>query len=300
MTDNLRKLRIAVTGASGLLGRALIPLLLARGHHVVAGFHSTALPVGAETIALDLLDPASIARFVDRANADWIVHAAAMPDVDRCEREPELARAVNAVATRHLMNAVVRTRCRVLYLSTDYVFDGADGPYDEGAAPRPINVYGRTKLEGEQTVQDAGSEHLVVRSASFLGFGLPGRPTFAETMVNTMLHAPPLLAAVDQQSNITPIVSLAKAVVEVCESGASGIRHIAGDRIISRWGFAQMLARLFAIPDAAVRRVRYLELKRSALRPLNGGLVTIHALQTPQILLANALRDWKQQLEDHP
>jgi dTDP-4-dehydrorhamnose reductase len=291
-----RPQRIAVTGATGLLGRALVPLLASRGHAVVACHHQSgsAARSGVPSIELDLLDPVSVARFIDLAEARWIIHAAALTDVDRCEREPELASAVNTEATRFLADAVSRSASRLVFLSTDYVFDGTGGPYDESAPPGPINVYGRTKLAAERLVQLSAQDHVIVRSASFLGIGDPGRATFAEKMVETMLESPPLLAAIDQRSNVTPVKFLASAIVEIIESGQSGLRHAAGDQILSRHDLALRLARLFGLGDNVVRAVQYEDLKRPALRPLNGGLITRFPMVTQQVSLDTALANWKE------
>jgi dTDP-4-dehydrorhamnose reductase len=298
MESNRRPQRIAVSGATGLLGRVLVPRLASRGHAVIAGRHQSGHDVfsGVTSISLDLLDPDSVAHFVDQAEANWVIHAAALTDVDRCEHEPELASAINTEATGHLVRAMVRTPSRLVFLSTDYVFDGTSGPYDETASEAPINVYGRTKLAAERLIQTAGQEHVIIRSASFLGIGLPGRPTFAEKMVQTMRESPPLLAAIDQCSNITPVEFLAAWIIEIIETAQSGVRHIAGDQILSRLDFALRLARLFELRDDAVRAVHFHELRRTARRPLNGGLITRFALSTPPIPLGAALADWKDTL----
>lgn len=298
MTPEWPSLRIAVTGGSGLLGRELVYRAVARGHKVAVGVHQVcvAWPAGIDSVPLDLTVPRSVEKFIERSEADWVVHTAAMTDVDRCEREPAAAIIANVAATRHLVEAVETAPTRILYLSTDYVFDGENGPYREDDPPHPINLYGLTKHAGETAVLEGDERHAIVRSASFLATRSRGRPTFVEVMVERMRSAPPLPAAVDQLSNITPIDYLAAALVEICERGLNGIWHLAGREIISRYELARHLAALFGLSDTAVRAVEYCELGRPAQRPLQGGLVTAKAaatLSSEPPTLADALRAWK-------
>jgi len=289
------KQRVAVTGASGLLGRALFSRLIVDGFQVVAGIRREDAPFPEGTVkqVLDLFDINSIRRFVQIASADWVIHCAAITDVDRCEREPATAEAVNATATRQLMSAVGETACSVLYISTDYVFDGRSGPKCENDTPNPINVYGNTKLQGEKAVAEAGSRHAIVRSSSFLGVGGPDRPTFAESMVRHMQNSPPLLVATDQRSNITPVEYLAAAIIEIVAAGHSGIWHAAGAEILSRYDFALRLARLFGLSERVVEPVPYGALHRAAARPLDGGLQTVRRLTAQPIPLDEALVQWR-------
>jgi dTDP-4-dehydrorhamnose reductase len=291
-------LRVAVTGASGLLGRALVHHLIAQGHHVVAGVHrvDSAIPDRATKLSLDLLDRTSVQRFVEESAAGLIIHSAAMTDVDGCEREPAEAESLNSAATEHLMDAVANSDCRVVYISTDYVFDGRSGPKHEDDSPAPINVYGRTKLQGEEVVREAGEQHAIVRSSSFLGVGTTGHPTFAEAMVRRMQADPPLMAATDQRSNITSVEHLAAAIVEIGTHGYNGIWHVAGEEILSRYRFALQLARLFDLDDKVVEPVKYERLNRAAPRPLDGGLLTNRHLATAPMSLSDSLTRWRIEL----
>jgi dTDP-4-dehydrorhamnose reductase len=293
--------RVAVTGASGLLGRALVPLLGQQGYQVIAGVHSTAVHVSdhVTTVSLDLLNADSIREFVRAAAADWLIHAAALTDVDGCEKEPSFAEAIHATATEHLMAAVGASSTRVLYISTDYIFDGFDGPYDEDATPAPISVYGRTKLAGERAVQAAGDQHTIIRAGSFLGVGSPQRPTFAESMLRRMRDEPPLVVPIDQRASVTPVDYLAAAIIEIGASGHNGIWHVPGTEIVSRYELASKIAQLFGLDAGVVRGVPYEEIKRPAARPLNGGLITRRTLTARPPTLDSALAQWKQVLLAH-
>ncbi len=268
-------MRIAITGASGLLGRALIDEA-ADKHEIVAAFHSSEILDlrYLEQYPLDLAHEDSIRRFIETARADLIIHSAAITDVDLCEREPKLAQIMNAEGTRRIVEAIRNTSTRIVYISTDYVFDGTAGPYAETAPTHPINIYGKTKLEGEVAVLSMEERGTIVRSASFLGRGGPLRPTFVERMLETMRDQPPLQAAYDQRSNITPVDGLASGIIRIVETGASGIWHIAHPQILSRHDLAVLIAERAGIDSSHIQRVSYDSLKRDAVRPLAGGLKT--------------------------
>lgn len=266
-------MRIAITGASGLLGRALIASATPR-HEILAGIHSSELlDVGSiEQYSLDLTDAQSARRFVEVSRPDYLIHSAAITDVDLCECEPKRAQVLNADSTRLIVDAVRDMPTRVVYISTDYVFDGTAGPYSETDATNPINIYGKTKLGGELAVRSLDERGVIVRSASFLGLGGPERPKFAERMLATMRTNPPLKAAVDQVSNVTPVDELAFGIMRLIESGGTGIWHIAHPDIISRFELATLIARCAGIDMSHVGKVNYDSLSRDAARPLKGGL----------------------------
>jgi dTDP-4-dehydrorhamnose reductase len=291
-------MRVAVTGAAGLLGHELVRVFSEHGHTVIAGVHDATMKwAGRVTnLPLDLADKTSIRRFVDEAQADCIIHSAAMTHVDRCETEPALAERLNATATINLVDAVSDTKARIVYISTDFVFDGVDGPYREEDPLNPINVYGRTKRAGEVAVRKAGRDQAIIRSASFLGRGDSDRSTFVDAMLRTMTDSPPLRVAQDQYSNITPVDYLAAATAEIAERHLGGVWHVAGREIVSRFELARRLTGLFHLPASVVEGVDYEKLRRPAPRPLRGGLVTDKAethLSVAPPSLDESLAAWK-------
>lgn len=273
-------MRIAITGASGLLGRALIECIDPK-HEIVAGIHTHELPANSGIVScrLDLTDADSIRRFVDQCQADVIIHAAAVTDVDLCEQEPGTAQIINAEATELLADVVRSASMRLVYISTDYVFDGLAGPYSESDVTNPINAYGRTKLEGELAVLTLKEHGAIIRSASFLGHGGPGRSTFVEKMLESLRSSPPLRAPFDQVSNVTAVDLLAQGIMRIVESAVSGVWHIAHPQLISRYDLALLLAEYSGFDRSRVERVAYDSLGRPARRPLRGGLNSEKAIK---------------------
>lgn len=204
-----RHTSVLVTGAGGQVGRALQAILPSASYRA----HED-LDVGRAT---------DVARAV--TGHEVVVHCAAVTNVDRCEREPELAARVNDEGTWNVVEAARKTGAWVLYLSTDYVFDGSKvGEYEETDRPFPINHYGRTKLAGEQHVLAVGG-HLVVRSSWVYGAGR----NFVKAIVDAARHGRALTVTGDQVGRPTSADDLATAMVRLVELRPEGVLHVAGD-----------------------------------------------------------------------
>ncbi len=171
-------MKIAVLGATGQLGTDCVAALRASGHEVLALAHEDA----------DIADAEAVGRALGSFAPDAVVNAAAFHNVDRCEREPERAFLVNAVAPRGLARLSNDLGFRLVHISTDYVFDGTKGaPYVESDEPRPINVYGNSKLSGELFVRAIARRHCVVRVSAIYGLN-PCRAKGGANFVTTMLR----------------------------------------------------------------------------------------------------------------
>lgn len=203
--------RVLVTGADGQLGRALRDVL--RG--------ATFAPRG----ELDVTDRVAVHAAVE--GTDVVVHAAAMTNVDACEADPESAGAVNERGTGNVAAAARAAGAKVIFVSTDYVFAGDAAPYDEDDAPGPLNVYGRTKLAGERSLDP--ERDLVVRTSWVFGDG--------RNFVRTILRAAgPLRVVDDQVGRPTGAPMLARVIAELVERPeATGRLHVAGDGAPCTW-----------------------------------------------------------------
>ncbi len=167
----MRKLRILITGASGLLG--LNTALEAAENWrlpgwsrpwIIAQVNNRPLkPTFFETIQADLLAPGAVRSLLDRTRPDWVIHCAALADIDACERDPQQARELNSDVPQILAMHVARSGARLLHVSTDAVFDGRRGDYKETDQPNPLSVYARTKLEGERAVANANPDAIIAR-----------------------------------------------------------------------------------------------------------------------------------------
>ena len=177
---------ILVTGASGLLGANLVLTALDRGMPVMAV--SNRVPFrhpDAESASLDVRDADAVRAVVARVRPDVVVHTAALTDVDACEGDPALAHAVNAHAPGVLARAAAEAGARLVHVSTDAVFDGQRGGYTEADPTSPVNVYARTKLDGERAVLAASPDHLVVRTTLF-GWNAQPKKSLAEWVLGRL------------------------------------------------------------------------------------------------------------------
>ena len=272
---------VLIFGATGLLGAHLVRRLADTGRFPVAIVHNrkSQFPPGVPWYRTPITEPDPVRKTMHRYHPAVVVNCAAYTDVDGCERDPGLAARVNTLGVENILRAAKEVGARVVQLSTDYVFDGAAGPYDENARPHPINVYGKTKHDAETAVRNAGSDTLVVRAAGFIGRGPENHPSFVEQMLATLRLGKPLRAAIDQIANVADASALAAAIPAAIEQNVTGVLHLGSRELVSRYDLALLLAEVFGYDSALVEPVMYADLGRAARRPLNGGLLVRKAQQ---------------------
>ena len=244
-------MRILITGADGQLGCELQRVLL--GHELVLGVWP----------AFDLVKPECEA-FVRDARAEVVIHAAAYTDVEGAEREPVLAMAVNADGTERIARAAAKIGARLIYLSTDYVFDGRKGsPYLEFDSTNPLNAYGRSKLEGERRALEYCTDTLIVRT-SWL-YGAQGK-NFVKTIMRLATEQPELRVVADQRGCPTHAGDLAEALARVLETDLTGIAHATGAGDCTWHEFACAIVSLMGV-SVTVHPITTAEARRAAVRP---------------------------------
>ena len=245
-------MRILITGASGQLGHEL--------QHVLQDQQLTL----ADLPEFDVTK-AGVEKRVTAAQPDVIIHAAAYTDVDGAEREPAQAMAVNAVGTERVARGAAAAGARLLYLSTDYVFDGRQGvPYRETDRPNPLSVYGRSKYEGEQQALAHCPNALVIRTAWL--YGTHGK-NFVKTIMRQASQQPELLVVSDQRGSPTHAGDLASAIKQVLGTNLKGIVHATGAGDCTWYELAREIVSLTGSP-ARVQPISTAESGRTAQRPL--------------------------------
>lgn len=242
--------RVLVTGASGSLGwalsRALAPRCKVTGTHL----SHPEVPEGVTSLRLDLGgDLDFIAPAVASVGPDVIVHTAAMSDPDRCEQDPKAAFRVNFEATHEIALAASRQGSRLVYVSTDLVFDGRRGNYSEEDAPRPLSIYGTSKLRGEESAAAGCPGALVVRSTLIYGFGSPSSKTFLARLLEVLGQGRRMQLFTDQMRNPVLVDDLAAAIVCGLEKDLVGLYHVGGSESASRYDFAIAACRVFGLDE---------------------------------------------------
>ena len=253
-------MRLLVTGASGQVGRAL--QAAAGPRHAVVPLTHADLPVE---------DAKACMAAVTAARPDWIVHTAALTDVDACERDPARAHAVNAIGAGNLAEAAAKASCRMVLVSTDYVFDGARGQYKEGEPTGPLNHYGRSKLEGERLVQAALPGAVVARTSAVFG---PHKTNFVAWVRRSLQAGLPVKAARDQWVTPTCADDVARQVLALVEAGEHGVWHTAGAERLDRVEMARRIAAHAGLDPSPIVPVEMGSLPWLAQRPRDSSLDT--------------------------
>jgi dTDP-4-dehydrorhamnose reductase len=220
-------MKILVTGAGGMLGNDVILAAGNAGHDVVGFGHTE----------LDIADSAAVGSKFEAERPDVVINCAAWTDVDGAEEAEERALEVNGAGAGNVAAAAAAVDASVLYVSSDYVFDGAKGePYVEGDQPAPLSAYGRTKLAGEESTATANPRHFVVRSSWLFGIG---GGNFVETMLRLAADHGEVLVVRDQVGSPTYTWHLAYGIVRLIEGVEFGIHHMAAAGACSWYEFAR-------------------------------------------------------------
>jgi dTDP-4-dehydrorhamnose reductase len=289
-------MRALVIGASGQVGGALLRALRARGHDAVGTWAHEAC---AGLVPLDLTDSAATERLVAAARPDWVLCPAALSHVDYCEEHPAEAFAANLHGPLVAAQAAARAGAGFVYYSSDYVFDGGDGPYAEDARPHPLGVYGQSKWEGEQAVRGALERVLVVRTSVVYGPEHQEKNS-AYQLIRACRSGKGFRPAVDQRVSPSYNADVAAATVECCERELRGTWHLAGADVLDRLAYARLICRVFDLDTSCLTPTTTAELGQKAPRPLNGGLRIDRAqaeLRTPLRGVEAGLRAMRAALE---
>ncbi len=245
-------MRVTIFGSSGLLGKALI--------HEWSGDEVT----GLRSQDADIRDADGVRRVVRETHADWIVLAAAYTDVDGCESNQHLAFAVNRDGAANVAAAAKEIGARLLFLSSDYVFDGKKStPYEIDDARNPQSVYGCSKAEAEIKLLELLPECCIVRTSWLFGIG--GK-CFPDTILKLAANRPELDVVDDQRGSPTYVVDLARAIPQLCRQNAGGIVHVTNAGDCTWFEFAQEIVRCTGLPTT-VRPVSSAQMARPAPRP---------------------------------
>jgi dTDP-4-dehydrorhamnose reductase len=271
------RVRVLVTGSNGLLGTTVLERLLradgAAEPLAASRGESTNRYLGAFPFwRLDVTDQAAVERVLDEARPNAVIHTAAMTDVDDAERRRDEAWAINADGTAHVARACAARGVHLVYLSTEYVFDGEDGPYAEDAPTNPLGWYARTKRAGELAVAAAGGSWTVARSTVLYGYAPHLRPNFVLWLLRQLRAGEVVPVVHDQVGSPTLADNLAEMVLALAASRARGVYNTVGATILSRYDFARLAAETFELDPDLVTPISTASLAQPAPRPLRAGL----------------------------
>ncbi len=270
-------MRIFITGSNGLLGQKLLHTISTETHDLSGcdlAAESLVKDVEHRYHRLDLTDRKSTRKVLQTIEPQIIVHTAAMTGVDKCELEKEKCWQVNVYGTDNIISSAEKIGAKVIFISSDYVFDGEHGPYQEEDKPNPVNYYGRSKLAAENLLRGSGIEWVIVRTIVLYGTGVNLRANFVTWLLDRLRACRPVHIVTDQWGNTTLVDDLAGAIERIILLERSGIYHIGGREFVTRYEFAVRIARFFNLEADLIHPVTTEELSQPAKRPLRSGLET--------------------------
>ncbi len=245
-------MRILVTGASGLLG-ANLALEAAKDHTVFGLVNSLNLhPTAFQVLQGDLAEAGMIEAVLDHTQPDWVIHCAALANVDACENDPARAVQLNTEVPRKLAQHVARGGARLVHVSTDAVFDGVKGNYVENDPPNPLSVYARTKLEGERAVAETDPEAIIGR-VNLFGWSPSGKRSLAEWFFNNLGAGKAVMGFTDVY--FCPLLAndLGNLFLAMLQKQLHGLYHVVARDSLSKYAFGVKLANLFNFDAGLIR-----------------------------------------------
>lgn len=220
-------MKVLVTGVKGQLGHDVMNELKKRGHE----------GIGVDVEEMDITDPKQVSRVIKEADVDGVIHCAAYTAVDAAEDNQEICRKVNAYGTRNIAEVCKELDLKMMYISTDYVFDGeGERPWEPDDKRNPLNVYGQTKCEGEEAIEELLDKYFIVRIAWV--FGINGK-NFIKTMLKLGETHDKLTVVADQVGSPTYTYDLSRLLVDMMETDRYGIYHATNEGFCSWYEFAK-------------------------------------------------------------
>jgi dTDP-4-dehydrorhamnose reductase len=268
-------MRVLITGANGFIATYLIPALLTQGHTVIAtgkGECRLSLP-GLQFVyeSMDFTDPFAVHDVFEKYLPEIVVHAGAMSKPDDCEKDQWAAFVVNVEGTVTLLTNAAAYGSHFIFLSTDFIFDGARGMYNEDDAPGPVNYYGKTKLEAEEAVRDYEYDWAIVRTVLVYGKPQDKRGNILSVVKEKLEKKEEYAVFNDQVRTPTFAGDLAAGIVAMIKKKAKGIYHLSGEEVLTPYEMACRLAAYFGYDSSLIKKVTAAEFKQPAVRPLKTG-----------------------------
>ncbi len=269
-------MRILVTGANGLLGQKLVELISTKNDYLIATAKSKLvidLPCG-EYHSLDITNRNQVESVVQASKPDVIINTAAMTQVDQCETEQDKCWLNNVTAVENLVHACEQTKTHLVQVSTDFIFDGTNGPLDETAKPNPISFYGKSKLAAEEAVQKSNTDWAILRTVLVYGVTNDMSRSNIVLWVKKSLEGGKTINVVNDQWR-TP--TLAEDLAQGCYLAATkkmkGIYNISGDEMMTPYDIAIKTADFFGLDKSLIKQTDSTQFKQPAARPPKTGFI---------------------------
>lgn len=264
--------KVLIIGVSGLLGSRLLEI--GKGKYQLFGTYNSHPLEGKNFFKLDVTKRKDVFDLIEKIKPALVIDTHSITNVDYCETHPEEAWLVNVEGTRNVAEACKTLGCKMIFLSTDYVFDGKKLKYTEKDKPRPLNYYAKTKLIAERVLDALDVNCIIPRSSVLYGKGGMGKQTFVSWVVQKLKNGEKIRVVTDQHNNATFADNLAEILYALYEKDASGIFHAVGKYCLSRYDFAVKIAKAFKLNSKLIEPITTPELNQPALRPRRVDLST--------------------------
>ncbi len=261
------KSKILILGGSGLVGSTVIDYAT-NDYDVIFSYNTNKINIpNTESFQIDLLDDDSkIESLIQTYNPDIVLHTIAHPSVDLCETDHDIADKLHVHATKKIVLACKKINAKLIFLSTDAVFNGQlNKQYCETDTPNPINYYGKTKLEAEKIVLNTSSNNVVLRTSVIYGWHKKSR--FTNWIIDSLKEKTIIDPHIDQYNTPTLVDDLVKSILKIIKMNISGLYHATGKTCVNRFEFASLIAEIFNFDKNLIVPVTSKEKKQLAPRP---------------------------------
>jgi len=258
-------MKILITGSSGFLGKNLYKRL--KKEYKITGIDKSRDEY--TDYSVDITDRKKIENLIKATRPDIVIHTAALTNVDYCETHREEAYNINVKGTKNLIDSLKNREAKFIFISSDYVYDGLKGNFNEESPTNPINYYGKTKLEAEQIVRRC-KNYLILRPTVIFGWDERGKNFFMQLFRNQKDNLP-MKVPIDQKSNPTYINLLVEIIYKSIPKNLTGTFIATGPETISRYNFALKICNIFSFNKTLIMPVKTKNLNQIAPRPLNCG-----------------------------
>lgn len=272
--------KILITGANGLLGQKTVQMFAKESSHelILTDIQDKAEDgQGFGYFPLDITKKDDVKEAVRKHAPTIIINTAAYTNVDGCETERELSWRVNVDAVKHFIIASRIHNSKIIHISTDYVFDGKFGSYDESSKPNPLSYYGKGKLASENALVTSGVSHAIVRTMIIYGTGKNLKLNFALWLIEMLKNNRPVTIVDDQFGQPTIVDDIALGLLRIVDRNKSGLYHISGSEYMSRLDFAIKLAEIFEFDKKLILPGKTSDLNQAAPRPMNSSFILLKA-----------------------
>jgi dTDP-4-dehydrorhamnose reductase len=278
-TNRLVRNRILITGSNGMLGQRAVQFYSSKENIelLATSIEEKSVIDSVEYISSDIKSRDEIKKVIHDYYPDFIIHTAAFTNVDLSEKLREDAWKINVKGVEYIAEAARAIDAHIIHISTDYIFDGKDGPYSENAKPNPVGYYGRTKLASENALKISGTFFTILRTNVLYGIAPNSRPDFVRWVINSLNKKENIRIVKDQINNPAFIDDLVQGINKIIDFKKTGTYNIGGKEFLSRYDFTLQIAEYFNLDKNLITPITTEELKQPARRPLKSGLIILKA-----------------------